>query len=201
MNEFLNTLLSFDTQAFYFINHSLQNWFFDFLMPIITDLNHYRVIIVAAFVILVLMIIRGKSNVRLGAILLVLAVAFSDQLNSFVLKFLFSRPRPCHVLQDVHLLVGCGGGFSFPSSHAANNFAGALVLAYCIPRYRWWFWSFATLVAFSRIYVGVHYPLDVIGGAIVGMACGSIVIVLYLLFERLITVYKVRKYQTHINTQ
>lgn len=195
MDEYLKILLAYDTKIFYFINHSMQNWLFDILMPILTDLNHIRVVVVAAIAIMLWMLIRGKSNVRLAAILLILAVALSDQLNSFVLKFLFARPRPCHVLSDVHLLVGCGAGFSFPSSHAANNFAGAFVLAYCIPRFRWWFWSFAGIIAFSRVYVGVHYPLDVLAGALEGILIGGLVIFLYLACERIITNYKVRKLQ------
>lgn len=193
MEELLTKLIELDTQAFYFINRSLQNWFFDFVMPVITDLNHYRFVVVLAFVLVVWMIVRGKPNVRLAAILLVVAVALSDQINSFVLKSIFERPRPCHVLPNVHLLVGCGKGFSFPSSHAVNNFAGAFILAYCIPRYRWWFWSIATIVIFSRVYVGVHYPLDVLVGALIGIVIAGFVLLCYLLLERIIISYKLSK--------
>ncbi|MCX7983344.1 MAG: phosphatase PAP2 family protein [Bacteroidetes bacterium] len=193
--EIIHLLQEYDTKAFYFVNHALQNPIFDILMPIITDFNQYRIVIVGAITLLVWMLIRGKPNVRLAAILLIIAVLISDQLNSFVIKQIFMRPRPCHVLPDVHLLVGCGKGYSFPSSHAVNNFTAAIVLAYCIPRYRWWFWSIATIVLFSRVYVGVHYPLDVIAGGLLGLIIGGSVLLLYLLFERTLISYKLSRHR------
>jgi undecaprenyl-diphosphatase len=162
-------------------------------MPVLTDYAKQKVILGFAIALVFWMLIRGKPNVRLAAILLILTIVVSDQLNSFVLKFLFARLRPCHVLPDVHLLVGCGSGYSFPSSHAVNNFAGALVLAFCIPRWRWAFFGFAALIAFSRVYVGVHYPFDVIGGALVGVCCAGAVIVLYLIFEKIVSLMRQKK--------
>jgi undecaprenyl-diphosphatase len=100
-------------------------------------------------------------------------------LNSSVLKFIIERPRPCHELANVHLLVSCGSGYSFPSSHAVNNFAAAIVLAYFLPRWAWAFFSFAALVAFSRVYVGVHYPSDVVAGTVIGLAIGGGVIIVF----------------------
>lgn len=189
----LETLQYIDTILFYFINHTLQNRFFDLIMPVLTDYAKQKVILGFAIALVLWMLIRGKPNVRLAAILLILTIVVSDQLNSFVLKFLFARLRPCHVLPDVHLLVGCGSGFSFPSSHAVNNFAGAVVLAFCIPRWRWAFFGFAALIAFSRVYVGVHYPFDVIGGALVGACCAGAVIVLYLIFEKIVSLIRQKK--------
>jgi undecaprenyl-diphosphatase len=69
-------------------------------------------------------------------------------------------------------LVGCGPGKSFPSSHATNNFALATILTYYFRKYRYWFYSIAALVAFSRVYVGVHYPIDISAGAILGTSVG-----------------------------
>ena len=168
-----------DTGAFLWVNHSLRNPVFDLLMPFLTDLNRNRIALVIAAAVLLWMIVRGGRASRLAALLLIPTLALSDQLSSSVIKFLVERPRPCHVLGDVRLLVDCGGGLSFPSSHAVNHFAAALVLAYFLPRGRWWLFGYASVIAFSRVYVGVHYPLDVLGGAVIGLACASVVLALY----------------------
>ena len=182
MLDFLNSL---DITMFRFINGSLSNPVLDFLMPFITDLNKQRLVLVLVIVIILWMLIRGSRRVRIAAVLLVVTIIFSDQLSSSVIKNCFDRPRPCRTLQNVHLLVSCGSGFSFPSSHAVNNFAGALILAFFLPRANWWFFGFAFIVAFSRIYVGVHYPFDVIGGAVIGLFCAGCVLLLFIAMEKL----------------
>lgn len=152
-------------------------------MPLVTDLHkQYPILIVVGLVILWILI-RGKREHRIALILLIITITMSDQLSSFAIKYWFARPRPCHSLYNIHLLVNCGSGFSFPSSHAVNNFAGALVLAYFIPRGTWWFFGFASTIAFSRVYIGVHYPLDVLGGGVIGLICAGFTISLYLILE------------------
>jgi undecaprenyl-diphosphatase len=178
-------LYSIDIFLFRFFNGTLNNPVLDFLMPIITDLNKYRLVLVFVAVLLLWMLIRGKRHMRIAALLLIITIVISDQLNSSVIKLWFERPRPCHSLHDVHLLVSCGSGFSFPSSHAVNNFAAALIAAFFFPRQKWWFFGFAALVAFSRIYVGVHYPSDVIGGAVIGVCCAGSVLLVFNTLEKL----------------
>jgi len=180
--DFLNSI---DIALFHFINGSLRNSVFDFLMPFVTDLNKQRILLVFVAVILLWMLIRGKRNVKIAALLLIITISVSDQLNSSVIKYWLERPRPCHALQNVHLLVSCGSGFSFPSSHAVNNFAAALILAFFFPRAKWWFFGFAAIVAFSRVYVGVHYPSDVIGGAVIGLFCAANVLLVFSVLEKL----------------
>ena len=102
-----------------------------------------------------------------------------DEFNSFLLKDLFSRLRPCQVLDNVRLLMPCGGGKSFPSSHAANNFAAAVVLSYFYKQYKWVYFSFAITISYSRVYVGVHYPFDVFGGIIFGVGIGLLFVYLW----------------------
>jgi undecaprenyl-diphosphatase len=108
--------------------------------------------------------------------------AVADQLSSNVIKHLFLRPRPCHVVdgavvvEGVRLLVGCGGGYSFPSSHAVNHFAAATFLSSYYPKAGRWLFCYAALVSLSRVFVGVHYPSDIAGGALIGMTVGWIFI-------------------------
>jgi undecaprenyl-diphosphatase len=190
MAEFL---FSLDESVFYFVNHALSNPAFDWLMPLLTDLNRFKIVLILVAGILLWMLVRGETNVRLAALVLILTVVISDQFNSHVIKFWFERPRPCASYRDVFLLVGCGSGYSFPSSHAVNNFAGAIVLSYFIPRSTTWVYLFATAVAFSRVYVGVHYPFDVLGGAVIGSAIGGIGILLFVFIEANFSRYKSRR--------
>jgi len=176
MNEFLNDL---DVQVFYAINRTLRNPVFDLTMPFLTDLNKHRIVLLLVVVILLWMIVKGDRSIRLAALLLIPTIILSDQLSSTVIKFMFDRLRPCHALPDVHLLVPCGSGYSFPSSHAVNNFAGATVLSYFLPRARWWLFGFASTIGCSRVIVGVHYPSDVVGGGVIGMIVGVCVVWLF----------------------
>ncbi len=102
------------------------------------------------------------------------AVALADQVTSSVFKPVFHRLRPCHepaIDQWVRVVWECGGTYGFASSHAANGFAFATVMTLLIgqnfPAVRWLF-AWAALVAYSRVYVGAHYPLDILAGAGLG---------------------------------
>jgi undecaprenyl-diphosphatase len=175
----LEALVSFDREVFRFLNQGSQNWVFDATLLYLTDITRKPIGIVILALLWLLLLIKGGRPGRIAALLLIPTIALSDQLNSSFLKFIIDRPRPCHELANVHLLVGCGSGYSFPSSHAVNNFAAAFVLSYFLPRWTWAFFCYAGVIAFSRIYVGVHYPSDVVGGAIIGLLIGLFVIVVF----------------------
>jgi len=160
-----------DVKFFYFINHTLSNPVFDKIFPFLTDLKNWNLVYIIFFLIL---IIYGKRIGRISAIATIFLILVSDQVSSHLLKNLFARIRPCNVLDNVNLLVSCTESFSFPSSHAVNNFAAAVFFSIIFPRYKVWFYTIATLLAFSRPYVGVHYPSDVIGGALIGSLIGYI---------------------------
>lgn len=148
-------------------------------MPFLTDLNKKPGVLVVVALVWIALFVQGGSKGRTVALLLIPTIVLSDQLNSAVLKSVFDRLRPCFTLPDVHLLVPCGSGRSFPSSHAVNNFAGAFVVSFFYPKLTWWMYGFAAVVAFSRVYVGVHYPSDVLAGALVGLGCGALVVAAY----------------------
>ncbi|MBN2172299.1 MAG: phosphatase PAP2 family protein [Candidatus Krumholzibacteriota bacterium] len=108
---------------------------------------------------------------RRRALWLVPLVAISDSLTSHVLKELFARSRPCHEeLAGLRLLVDCGPGFSFPSTHAANMGAAGVFLMRGVRRWRRRpaVLVLPVLVAYSRVHVGVHWPLDVLAGFATG---------------------------------
>lgn len=126
---------------------------------------------------------RGRAT---GIVLAIIAtVALGDQVTSSVLKPWVTRLRPCHepsIERLVHVVWECGGPFGFASSHAANTFGFATILTLLVgqryPAVRWLF-VWAALVSYSRIYVGAHYPLDVIAGGGVGILSAFLVTFVY----------------------
>jgi len=162
-------LFRWDTNFFYLINSRTQNALFDLIMPLLSDFDLWRWPLLAAIVAVVLF---GNRRARITILAALVAVALSDQLSSGLLKPLVCRPRPSHVLEGVRLLAGRGGRYGFPSSHAANIFSAWIVLGLRHPRLKVTLAVIPLAVAYSRVYVGVHYPLDVIGGAVLGLAVG-----------------------------
>jgi undecaprenyl-diphosphatase len=105
---------------------------------------------------------------------LTLAIVLASFLADHVMKPLASRERPFVSTPEILVIGSRPDDASFPSGHAANAFAGASVLARRLRAQRVLWWSLALLIAYSRVYLGVHYPLDVIGGALLGFVCGTI---------------------------
>jgi membrane-associated phospholipid phosphatase len=175
----VDALSAADEKLFVLINQGLANRVFDWLMPPLTDWNkHWEGIAVFLALWLALMLLGGKKG-RIIGMLIIPLILMSDQLSSSVLKEWIQRPRPCHefdgltIVRQVRLLVPCGSGYSFPSSHAVNNVAFAAFLSYYYRRWSWLFFFYAFLMGLSRIVVGVHYPSDVIAGALFGFLCAA----------------------------
>lgn len=117
---------------------------------------------------------KGEARGRWMVIFAVLAVAIIDPAIYRIIKPLVGRIRPCHdqALAWIRLVDGCGGQYGFPSSHAANLFGMAMVIGAFYKRTRYYLYPLAALVAIGRVYLGVHYPSDVVAGAIFGAAVG-----------------------------
>ena len=177
MLEFLYQL---DVKLLYFINHTLSNSFFDRLFPFITEVKNWYIAYIILFLIL---IVKGGRIGRMAAVAMILLIVATDQFSSFFLKSLVGRIRPCNVFPDLNVLVTCTESFSFPSSHAVNNFGVAMFFTKIFPKYRWAFFIVATLMAFSRPYVGVHYPSDAIGGALIGIFFGYMFAIILKYFD------------------
>jgi undecaprenyl-diphosphatase len=172
----LENLIKLDTGLFYLLNVRLQNGSLDFLMPILTNLDYWRI---PLGLMAISLLIFGKRKGRITVFLLVLGIALSDQLCNNVLKPLVQRVRPCSVLENIHLLVNCTRAYSFPSSHAMNIFTGCLLFSYSYRRIKVILVIIALLVSYSRIYVGVHYPFDVLAGVALGVFCALMVITFF----------------------
>ncbi len=173
-----------DQQLFLFLN-SAHSPFWDQVMHAISG----KLIWVPLYLaILITMGLKYKRKFLIILLFIIIAATLSDQM-SVMIKNLFQRLRPCHdpALQGlVHLFNNeCGGLYSFVSSHATNSFDVALLSLLFIRR-RWFSVSiiiWALVVGYSRIYLGVHYPVDVICGSLLGALIGWSIYSLYVLTD------------------
>lgn len=180
-------MINFDTELFLFLNGLHAAW----LDPVMTFISGKLTWTPFYLVLLYLVIKNYKKQSILIILGIILLIVCSDQVSSGIFKPLFERPRPCHneAIKDlVYLPDGrCGGAYGFISSHACNVFALAVFMTNILKRYYrkigWVMFVWASLVAYSRIYMGVHYPGDVIVGAAVGAIIGWLVFKAYRLWR------------------
>jgi undecaprenyl-diphosphatase len=180
-----------DQQFFLFLN-SLNSPFWDQIMHTLTGKIIWAPLYLA---ILIYLGVKYKRKFLIILLFIILAATMSDQISVFI-KNTFERPRPCHEpLLDglVHTFNGeCGGAFGFVSSHATNSFNVAL-LSLLFIRKRWYTISiivWALVIGYTRIYLGVHYPGDVLCGSLLGATIGWLNYKLYILTDRKILQYK-----------
>ena len=173
----IETLECLDIALFLFLN-GLYHSSIDPLMLWISD----KYVWIPFYIFLLALVVRKHELKSLLIIVpaLIILITLSDQISVHVFKNGFERLRPCYnedVQGIVHLVGNCGGQFGFISSHATNSFALAafLTLVMKTRSFTYMIIAWAAIVSYSRIYLGVHYPADIIGGMVIGSVIGSVV--------------------------
>ena len=173
----LQKLEQWDRWLFIQVNNHQSNSFFDSIMPFVRSPYTWAPLYIF---LLVLIPASFKRNRIWWVVLFLCTVSLCDMTSTNLFKEVFQRLRPCadpDFFQNVRLVVQrCGGNYGFTSNHATNHFGMATFLFVTLhPYFKKWMWLgflWAALVGYAQIYVGVHYPLDVLGGAIVGFGYG-----------------------------
>ncbi len=173
-----------DQQLFLLINRQWNLSWLDSLLPIWREANTW----LPLYLFLILFVVINFPSKAFSWILTaIITFAISDQLSSSLLKPFFARLRPCNDPELVGmvrlLLPNCGSGYSFTSSHATNHFAFAvfifITMGQVLGKWKWAFLFWAGSVAYAQVYVGVHYPIDVLVGGLLGTLIGCISANLY----------------------
>ena len=173
------SLQSFDNYWFRLINTILANRLFDRIMPAASDLDQWMPLLVIVWL---AVMVWGKKRGRIVASVALVLVVFTDQVSASLLKPLVQRSRPCNILPEIRLFIEgnwivtskmpvlqYSTSFSFPSSHAANLTGQAVFWSHYFGNLAPLFYFLALLVCYSRVYMGIHYPSDVVAGMAIGV--------------------------------
>jgi undecaprenyl-diphosphatase len=165
-----------DRYLFYIINNKSQNAFFDWLLPLVRNSNFW----IPLYLFLLVFVLLNVKKAGWFILLILCTAALTDVLSSHIIKNNIFRLRPCNdasLADTIRVLAAyCPQSSSFTSSHAANHFGLATFASIALYPYagKWIYLTFAWafLIVYAQVYVGVHYPIDVIAGAILGVLAG-----------------------------
>jgi undecaprenyl-diphosphatase len=172
----MHWVLQCDTALFRFINHSLSNPFFDWLMPLLSgNILFFPTVVVVGLWLLW----KDRTRGALCVLMLLLIVGPGDTLITDAIRDAIGRPRPFVVMPETLLPAGRNGKVGMPSSHAANWGATAMILFIYYRRSLRITAPLALAVCFSRVYNGVHYPADVLAGVLLGAAYAGLLVLAF----------------------
>ena len=178
LSTFWQRIIQWDHDLFVNVNSKWINPFFDLIMPF---LRNSMVWIPLYLFILLFVLINFKSKTWWWIIFFLATVSVTDMTGTYLFKHGIERIRPCNnpdMLAQLRLLVGCPGGYSFTSNHAANHFGMAAFLFFTFRHlFKKWMWLaflWAGSICYAQVYVGVHYPTDIAGGMLLGIIAGSL---------------------------
>jgi undecaprenyl-diphosphatase len=166
----METLQQLDIAILRWIHHG---WRCGVLDAFFTTITNGRLFIIPLLIAWLVLLWRGGRTGRQLALVLAATLLFTDQVSSHLLKPWIGRVRPCFEVPGVTALIAQSHSASFPSSHAANSFGAATVLSLQCRRWAPVALAIALLAALSRVYLGVHYPSDMLAGAALGCGIGA----------------------------
>lgn len=166
----LETLLNIDGGILLFLQEAVRNPVLNPIMVLITSLGNAGII----WILLTIALLIPEKTRKIGC-MSACALLASLLFNNILLKNMVARVRPYNAMEALVPIVKKPSEFSFPSGHAGSSFAAACVLYRKLPKkFGIWAVILAALISFSRLYVGVHYPTDILAGAVVGIVCSYI---------------------------
>ncbi len=164
-----------------FLSQGIKNSFFDILMPFFSIINNHGEVWIALSIILM---INKNTRIRRLGISVLIALALGEILGNEILKNIIARPRPIGAEFNFNFIIKLPKSYSFPSGHTTSSFAAFGVFLFSKARYKYWVLALASLIAFSRLYLHVHYPSDVLAGILLGLLCGKLAVSLGKTFYR-----------------
>ena len=168
----IDYITNIDFSILYWIQDNLRNSFTDFVMPLFSNLQDGGLIWISIAVVMLFF-----KRTRYCGIAVLLAMGIDTLITEYGIKNVVCRVRPCNLVDDVNMLVEKPTSYSFPSNHSASAFAGAVAVLLTIKKKAWTIpaFVFSGIIAFSRMYVFVHFPSDVFAGILIGSTISVLV--------------------------